>query len=73
MDRGEKKEGVRQGRPTRRGMADIVKEADRIVRERIHEVEKQKEKPLPPLLTFLFGMAVGALLCIAVPFVVHLI
>ena len=54
MDRGEKK-GVRQGRPVRRA-PDIVREADRIIRERIHEREKERGSVLAPWLSFLYGV-----------------
>lgn len=62
MDRGEKKQGVRQGRPMRRGTAsaDILREADRIIRERIHEREGQGSTP-SFWLGLLSGLFIGVL------------
>ena len=69
MDRGEKK-GVRQGRPARRASASILLEADRIIKERLREIEGKNGRS-PLLLCFLFGMAVGAALCIVIPLALH--
>ena len=54
MDRGEKK-GVRQGRPVRRA-PDIVREADRIIKEQIHVREKERGGAIAPWLAFLCGV-----------------
>ena len=64
MDRGEKK-GVRQGRPVRRA-SDIVREADRIIKERIHEREKENGRSVAPWLAFLLGMMSATALQVAI-------
>ena len=62
MSRGEKKEGVRQGRPFKKAVAppDILWEADRIIKERLHEIEKGKGC-YPFLLGLLLGLSVPLL------------
>ena len=54
MDRGEKK-GVRQGRPVRRA-SDIIREADRIIKEEIQKGEKERGGVMAPWVAFLFGV-----------------
>ena len=68
MDRGEKK-GVRQGRPVRRA-SDIVREADRIIREQIHEREKGRGGVLAPWLVFLCGMLTATAVLTAIQLLV---
>ena len=58
MGRGEKREGVRQGRPMRRmaPTTEILREADRIIKEKLKEKEKEKGRALTPFLAFICGM-----------------
>ena len=69
MDRGEKK-GVRQGRPVRRA-PDIIREADRIIKEQIHEREREKGRPIAPWLAFLFGVLTATAAMTAIQLLMH--
>ena len=67
MDRGQrKKEGLHQGGPARQAgiSTEVLRDADRIIRERLREREKEKGA-IPPLYAFLLGVltASGAISC----------
>ena len=61
MDRGEKR-GVRQGRPVRRATTDIVREADRIIKERLQKNKSGRAHAGMLALGFLLGVIVTLLL-----------
>ena len=73
MSRGEKSEGVRQGRPLRRGVAipEITREADRIIRERLREKEKEKGGAISPLFAFLCGVITTIVLSTVLQMLLH--
>ena len=72
MGRGEKGEGIRQGRPSRRGVAipEITREADRIIKERLREREREKGRAIPPPLVFLCGMLTAIAICTVIQILV---
>lgn len=58
MERGNKEEGVRQDRPLPYGRVttEILREADRIVKERLKEGRISRKRAFSPILAFLGGI-----------------